>query len=150
MIERQGRCLQNNLGYTLLEILLVVAILAGAGFLLYLKIPSDLQKRGIELSATRLLEDLRETQQAAMATNAWYRIKFFPATNEYMIFKEGQYIRTVSLAEGVSFAGNSSELTLLPTGAPTVGMTIILKAGSLERRIIIAPVMGRTRIEIVR
>ncbi|MGI6449522.1 MAG: prepilin-type N-terminal cleavage/methylation domain-containing protein [Desulfitobacteriia bacterium] len=150
MSRKLGRCSKYSLGYTLLEILLVLAILAGAGFFLSLKIPANLQERGIELSSTQLLQDLRETQQAALAGNVWYRIKFFPATNEYMIFKQGEFIRAVSLSPGVNLADSPSELTLLPTGAPASGMSVILQAGNLQRRVIIAPVMGRTRVEIVR
>lgn len=137
-------------GYTLLEILIVLTILAGAGFFLLIQIPSNTQEKGIEISSTRLLEDLREVQQAAIASNVWYRVKFFPATSEYKVFKEGEFIRTVSLQKGVRFTSPPSELTLLPTGAPSTGMTIILNSDKFERRIIIAPVMGRIRIEIVR
>lgn len=137
-------------GYTLLEILLVLSILAGAGFYLLLRIPHSLQEKGIEVSASNLLADLRETQQAAIAGNVWYKIKFYPATNEYKVFKEGNFVRNVFLQKGVCFGNCPPELTLLPTGAPAAGMTVSLKAGNLERKVIVAPVMGRIRVEIVR
>lgn len=137
-------------GYTLLEVLLVLAILAGAGSLFIVRIPHDLHTKGIDISATGLLEDIRETQQAAMAGNSWYKVKFYPSTNQYMVFKQGTYVRSVSLQKEVTFGNSPAELTLLPTGAPVSGLTVILRAGDLERRVIIAPVMGRTRLEIVR
>lgn len=140
----------NNLGYTLLEILLVLTIVAGAGFFLAVQIPHDMQKKGIDISATKLLEDIKETQQAALASNVWHRVKFYPHTNEYKLFKQGEFIRSVNLQKGVCFGNSPPELTLLPTGAPVAGMTVILKTGSLERKVIIAPVMGRIRLEIVR
>jgi len=45
-----------------MEILLVLIILAGAGFSLLIRIPHDFEKKNIEISATELQEDLRETQ----------------------------------------------------------------------------------------
>lgn len=140
----------NNTGYTLLEILLVLILVAGAGFFLLIQVPQDTQQKGIEISATRLQADLREVQQAAIAGNIWYRVKFYPVTNEYKIFKQGEFLRSVGLSQGVRFGNSPPELIFLPTGAPTSGMTVMLNAGERERRIIIAPVMGRIRLEIVR
>jgi len=137
-------------GHTLLEVLLVLTIIAGAGFLVLIHIPHSMEQRRIEISSEIMLEDLRETQQAAIAENCWYRIKFFRETNEYMIFRQGVFVRSVSLAEGVNYGNNPDELTLLPSGAPSAGITVILTSGKLERRVIAAPVMGRIRLEIVR
>jgi len=140
----------NKTGYTLLEILLVLMILAGAGFFLLIQIPNDTQEKGIELSALRLLEDLREVQQAAMADNIWYKVKFYPATSTYKIFRQGEFIRSVVFQEGVRFGNSPPEVIFQPIGAPTVGMTVVLKTTEKERHVIIAPIMGRMRIEIVR
>lgn len=137
-------------GFTVLEILLVIAILAGAGFFLIIKIPYELEKERIETSSLRLLGDLREVQQAAVSENLWYKVKFYPDKGEYKIFRQGEFIRSVKLQEGVVFRNRPPELTFLPTGAPVPGMTIILAAGDRERRIIVAPVMGRIREEIIK
>ena len=117
---------------------------------LLVQIPHNIQEKGADISATRLLEDLRETQQAAIANNVWYRVKFFQHTNEYKIFKQGEFVRSIFLQKGVSFGNDPQELTLLPTGAPSVGMTVILKTDTIERRVIVAPVMGRMRLGIER
>lgn len=140
----------NNSGYTLLEILLVLIILAGAASFLLLRIPHNIQEKAIELSSTRLAEELKEAQQEAIAGNVWYKVKFYTAVSEYKIFKQGEHRRTVHLPEGVCFGNKPPDLTILPTGAPVSGMTVNLKAGSYERNVIIAPVMGRIRVEIVR
>lgn len=142
--------MKTEKGYTLLEILLVLILLAGAGFFLFIQLPQDVKTKGVELSAERLLADLREVQQASIAGNIYYRVKFYPETREYKIFRQGEIWRSVVLHDGVSFGNSPPELFILPTGAPVPGMTIILKAGERERRIIIAPVMGRIRLEIVR
>ncbi|KUO58788.1 MAG: prepilin cleavage protein [Gracilibacter sp. BRH_c7a] len=141
---------KKSSGYSLLEILLVLTLLAGAGFLLLIQIPHNLELKEMEISSEIMLNDLREVQQAAIAENVWYRVKFYPHTKEYRIFRQGDFIRSVGLSEGVQYGNTPSELTLLPTGAPVTGMTIILTTSNLERKVIIAPVMGRIRLEIVR
>lgn len=140
----------NRSGYTLLEILLVLAILAGGGFYLLVQIPHDLRAQSIEISSQKLVDDLRETQQKAITANVWHRVEFYPATGEYKIFEQGKFLRSVFLPEGVSFANNPDEVMFLPTGTPSPGMTVTLKAGDLERNIVIAVVTGRIRLEIVR
>ena len=142
--------IRQSPGYYLLEVLLVLTLLAGAGFLLLIQVPYNLEQKGMEVTAERLLDDLREAQQAAIVENVWYRVKFYPETNEYKIFKQGNTVHSFSLAEGVRFGNNPGDLTFLPTGSPDKGMTIILITAKLERRVIIAPVMGRIRLEIVR
>lgn len=141
---------KQNWGYSLLEILLVLVLLAGAGFFLLFQIPHNLEQKEMELASVKMVDDLREVQQAAIAENVWFRVKFYPHTQEYRIFRQGDYVRTVSLPQRVQYGNSPPELTLLPTGAPVTGMTIILTTRDLERRVIIAPVMGRIRLEIVR
>jgi len=144
------RCSKNMSGYTLLEILIVLTFLAGVSFFLILKIPSYIQEKNIEISATRLIEDLRETQQAAIAASSWYMVKFYPSTGEYKIFREAEHIRTVKLLKGVYFGNHPTDIMISSSGAPSPGITVILKHGKYERHIIVAPVMGRIRLEIVR
>ncbi|MDP4161223.1 MAG: prepilin-type cleavage/methylation domain-containing protein, partial [Bacillota bacterium] len=62
----------NELGFTLLEMLLVFILIAGSGFVLLVKLPVNLEKEHLTFAATQLLEDIRETRQAALAENNWY------------------------------------------------------------------------------
>ncbi len=144
------KVLLNKTGYTLLETLLVLTILSCAGFFLLVQIPHNTEEKSVEMTSIRLLEDLREVQQAAITGNVWYRVKFYPNTNEYKIFRQGDLRESVQLQQGVSFANSPAELYFLPTGAPSCGMTVMLKMGFNERKIIVAPVTGRIRLEIVR
>ncbi|HWQ89359.1 MAG TPA: prepilin-type N-terminal cleavage/methylation domain-containing protein, partial [Desulfitobacteriaceae bacterium] len=64
-------------GFTLLELTLVLAILAGSGFFLFIKLPLHLQSQSLSLTSARLLTELRDTRQAALAENTWYQIKFY-------------------------------------------------------------------------
>jgi len=149
MIMTWKKLSEKSLGYTLLEMLLVLVLLSGAGFYLLLQLPRDYQEKNMEISSTALLQDLRETQQAAIAGNVWYKVKFYPSSNEYRIFKQGEVVSLTVLQEGVNFVNSPGEITFLPSGTPDRGMSVVLKAGSLEEKVIISPVMGRVRIESV-
>ena len=68
-------------GFTLLEILLVLILLSGAGFVLLIKLPINFDKEHLDFATTQLLEEIRDARQAALAENNWYQVKFylFPA-----------------------------------------------------------------------
>jgi len=65
----------NDLGFTLLEMLLVLILLAGSGFYLLIKLPMNFEKQHLAFESTQLLEDIRDARQAAMAENIWYSVK---------------------------------------------------------------------------
>lgn len=137
----------KSCGYSLLEMLIVLTLLAGTSLFILVQIPHDIREEAIEVSATRLMADLRETQQAAIASHTWHTVKFFASTNEYKIYKAGTFIRSVSLMKGVRFSNQPAELMFLPTGSPSVGMTIYLKVDQSEKKVIVAPIMGRIRLQ---
>lgn len=142
-----GKTLILRKGYSLLEILLVLTIISGVAFTLLVQIPNHIQEKAITLSADGLLQDLRETQQAAIAENGWYQVKFYPSAGSYKIFKQGVFARTVTLQKGVAFANSPSDIIFNSSGTPNVGLTIMLKSGDLGKKVIVAPVMGRIRVE---
>lgn len=135
-------------GMTLLEVLLVLVILAGAGFTLAVKIPLDFQGQALNLSATMLLEDIRDARQAALAENTWYQVKFATAQRSYRIYREGVKVKEVSLAEGIRFNNTPQDFVLDAGGNPLPGTTISLvnQAGRV-RTVVVAPVGGRIREE---
>jgi prepilin-type N-terminal cleavage/methylation domain-containing protein len=137
-------------GYTLLEVLLVLALLAGAGYLLLIRIPHHMPDSNLEKASSALLDDLRVTQQAAISCNTWYRVRFFPSAGRYMIFKESGLIRSVSLPEGVCFDNRQLDLTFSAAGTPGQGMSVILAAGNSRKKVIVAPVTGRIRMEDIK
>jgi prepilin-type N-terminal cleavage/methylation domain-containing protein len=142
-----GMVAKRKNGYSLIEILLVLALLSSAAFTFLVHIPLQMEERRLDLSAAVLLQDLREVQQTALAENVWYKIKFSVYTGEYKIFRQGEFIRKVNLQNGVRFANRPSDLTFRPTGTPDTGLTVMLTSGDLERNVIVAPVMGRIRME---
>jgi len=140
--------MKSNGGYTLLEMLLVLTLLAGAAFYLLLQVPNDYRRSNIEAAASVLLEDLRATQQAAIAESVWHQVEFAVYDNEYRVYRQGKLIRLTRLPEGVCFGNKPepSKITFLPSGTSSAGTTVLLKAGDLERSVVIAPVMGRIRL----
>lgn len=129
---------------------MVLILLSGLGFYVLTQVNNDTEQQKIELSALRLLEDLRECQQRAIAENSWLRLKVYPEANSYKIFNQGGLISSTKLQKGVRFGNRPPELIFQPTGTPSVGMTIVIQTPNNERRVIIAPVLGRTRIEIIK
>ncbi|OLN32226.1 prepilin-type N-terminal cleavage/methylation domain-containing protein [Desulfosporosinus metallidurans] len=146
-MKRDERARGNDRGFTLLEMLLVLVLLAGSGFVLLIKLPVNLEKERLTFATTQLLEDIRDTRQAALAENNWYSIKFYYQIGDqhYQIFRQGTRVKDVYYKEGIQLFGGPKELSFSAIGRG-VGATIILTNSKGERRsIIVAPVGMRIR-----
>lgn len=144
MPNQQGK----DLGFTLLEIILVLTLLAGAGFVLLIKLPINFEKERLDLAATQLLEEIRDVRHAALAENNWYAIKFYyQSEHHYQIFRQGTKLKDVYFKDGVRFFGSPQDLQFNASGR-SVGSTIILTTPSgMRRSVIVAPVGMRIREE---
>ncbi|AFM42269.1 prepilin-type N-terminal cleavage/methylation domain-containing protein [Desulfosporosinus acidiphilus SJ4] len=133
-------------GFTLLEMMLVLTLLAGAGFVLLVKLPNHWERDRLSFVTTQLLEEIRDTRQAALAENDWYQIKFYTQGEpHYQIFKEGTRIKDISLLKGIKFLGQPKDLLLNASGR-SAGTTILLTNSLGEQRsVIVAPVGMRIR-----
>ncbi|MHB8124034.1 MAG: prepilin-type N-terminal cleavage/methylation domain-containing protein [Desulfitobacteriaceae bacterium] len=135
-------------GFTLLELLLVLAILAGTGFILIIKLPVQSQSHSLSLTSTQLLAELRDTRQAAISENTWYQVKFFYEPKYYRIMRQGVLVKQIELEKGIVFVNKPPDLVFNAMGTPSVGMTILLGSGTEEqKKVIVAPVSGRIREE---
>ncbi len=146
-MKRDERAKGNDRGVTLLEMLLVLVLLAGAGFVLLIKLPVNLERERLAFATTQLLEDIRDTRQAALAENTWYTIKFYYQAGDqhYQIFRQGTRVKDVYFKEGIQFFGSAQDLSFNAMGRGG-GSTIILTNSKGERRnIIVAPVGMRIR-----
>ena len=146
-MKRDERAKGNDRGVTLLEMLLVLVLLAGAGFVLLIKLPVNLERERLAFATTQLLEDIRDTRQAALAENTWYTIKFYYQAGDqhYQIFRQGTRVKDVYFKEGILFFGSAQDLSFNAMGRGG-GSTIILTNSKGERRnIIVAPVGMRIR-----
>lgn len=141
-------------GFTLLEVLLVLTILAGAGFVLLVKLPVQLDNRNLSLASTQLIQDLRDTRQSALAENTWFEIRFFQTNNTYRIYREGNLLKNASLPDKITFANKpntirfSAEGSPIFLGTPPLTGNISLTNGKNTRNIITALITGRVREEI--
>jgi len=136
-------------GFTLLEILLVLALVAGAGFSLMVRLPLHYDSRNLAAASTRLMEELRDARQAAMAENVWYEVRFFPDTNTYQITRMGIRVKDIALPAGIKMLNRPPYLRFYATGIPDQGVTIALGTvnGKEQRKVIVAGVSGRIRTE---
>ncbi|MFZ3102811.1 MAG: prepilin-type N-terminal cleavage/methylation domain-containing protein [Desulfitobacteriaceae bacterium] len=146
MIKRKSK--RQVQGFTLLELLLVLAILAGAGFVLIIKLPVQAQSQSLTLTSTQLLAEIRDARQAAMSENTWYQVKFYYEPKYYRIMRQGVLVKQIELEKGIVFGNKPPDLTFSATGTPSVGMTILLEtAAGEQKKVIVAPVTGRIREE---
>ena len=137
----------NERGFTLLEMLLVLILLSGAGFVLLIKVPIHLEKERLAFATTQLLEEIRDTRQAALAENNWYEIKFYlnDGDHHYKIFRQGTRVKEFHFKDGIQFFGQPGNLIFNASGR-SVGTTIVLTNPSGEqRRVVVAPVGMRIR-----
>ena len=136
----------DDQGFTLLEMLLVLILLAGSGFYLLIKLPANIEKQRLAFESTRLLEEIRDARQAALAENNWYAVKFYYYGDpHYQIFKQGKIMKNIYLEDGIEFLGSPKDLTFNALGR-SVGTTITLR-NSLgdQKSVIVAPVGMRIR-----
>lgn len=134
-------------GYTLLEMLLVLIILSGAGFVLLIKLPINFEQQRLAFATTQLLEEIRDVRQAALAENNWYEVKFYlqDGDHNYKIFRQGTRVKDVHFKDGIQFVGQPGDLIINASGR-SVGTTIVLTNPSGEQRsVVVAPVGMRIR-----
>lgn len=134
-------------GFTLLEILLVLILLAGTGFYLLIKFPVNFERQRLAFESTQLLAEIRDARQAAMAENNWYAVKFYcqRGDHHYQIFKQSKMVKNIYLQDGVEFLGTPRDLTFNAVGR-SVGTTITLQnSAGEEKNVIVAPVGMRIR-----
>jgi prepilin-type N-terminal cleavage/methylation domain-containing protein len=134
-------------GFTLLEILLVLVFMAGAGFVLLIKLPVHLERDRLDLAATQLLGDVRDVRQAALAENDWYQIKFYRSVGDhyYQVFREGTRVKEVHFDDGIQFKGQPTNLLFNASGR-SAGATIeLINSAGEEKSIVVAPVGMRIR-----
>jgi prepilin-type N-terminal cleavage/methylation domain-containing protein len=143
-----GKSKRQGKGFTLLELILVLAILAGTGFLLVIKLPLQVHSQSLTLTSAQLLAELRDTRQAAMSENTWYQVRFYYEPRYYRIMRQGVLVKQIDLEDGIIFGNSPPNLIFNAAGTPSVGLTVLLENPEGERKkVIVAPVSGRIREE---
>ncbi|WP_425807632.1 prepilin-type cleavage/methylation domain-containing protein [Desulfitobacterium sp. Sab5] len=139
----------SSLGYTLLELLLVLALLSGTGFVLLAKLGVQQKERNLSIAATQLTQELRDARQAALSERTWYEVKFFYSARFYRVTCAGKTVRDIYLPKGVTFYNDPNDFSFSASGTPNIGGTVALNAGKLRKNIILMPVTARIREETV-
>lgn len=154
MEKRKYLLEKGNIGFTLLEVLLVLTLLTGTGFVLLVKLPVRVEERNLAIASTQLVQELRDVRQMAMAENTWYRVEFYPQTRSYLVLKEGQKLaRQITLPDKIRYYNYPSYVVFNASGTASLSGfnqltgTISLTNGKQRRDVIVAVITGRVREE---
>ena len=160
-------CKQQPFAYTLLEVLVVVAIIGIAGAII---VPQMLQPRTISTQAASrmIMADIQMAQNEAITRQKVRNIVFDLAKGSYQITDENDdpvtvnwkagarhvvSINTDQRFNGVSLAaadfGGGAVLTFDNLGAPLAGGNIDITGTGAQYRISVAPFTGRLTIDAI-
>ena len=142
--------LQNKGGYTLLEMLAVLSLLA---ILAGLALPrfTSMPYWQLDAASRQMAAELRLLRQAAINCGGKQRAEFYIYLNRYTLDTPGGR-RHLYLPKEVQFEGTTTFNGLPPAvqfnclGRPSSGGTVVLKSGAGRRYIIVTPVTGRVRV----
>lgn len=157
---------QSRPGFSLLELLVVLAILSIVGSLAIAQLTPLLSQARFNAGVRKIVSDLQLVRMRAVARNQRVRVTFRPDTQDYIVEESqaGSWVRqrlhgygtdaapeaTIPLPQGVRIAAVNSrgDVIFIPRGHVDAGMTLTLSAdgGETLRRIIIN-LAGRVRIE---
>lgn len=142
--------MKTRLGYTLIEILVVLALLS---ILLSMAVPNlSLYKRMKEnMELERLKKDLLFTRNSAILEGSDYYVTFYYIKNEYSIknIKDNEVIKTVYFKNGIKINNKSKNIVFHFKSNGTIGNsdTILLtnsKGQNFELKL--TPVTGNINI----
>lgn len=150
---------RSRRAFSLLELILVLAIVAIVGAIAAPRYATALQRYRLELAANRVAADIHLTRSLARATGATAHISFATSSSTYAIAGITSTDRAgeafgVDLSrepfgvaiQSVDFAGTST-LTIKGFGVPTSGGSIRLTRGSLTKVITVASGSGEVSVQ---
>jgi prepilin-type N-terminal cleavage/methylation domain-containing protein len=146
--------LSNNVflssrGFTLIEIIVVVALIAMLSTIILPDFKSNLRDYRLNIAARQMAQNIRLVQQKAMSEGVPWRIVFHSSSNNYKINQGFKLWKQVNLPDGVEFVyiGFSEKtLTFYPSGAAVPAGTVKLTNNSKSLYIIVSVATGRVRI----
>jgi len=125
--------MKKSVGLTLIEVLVVIAMMAILTAIFSLNIFRILPSIRLSGAARNLVLDLKKAQRYAIEQQFIYEVRFLTSENKYQIIKKTNIpviiISEVSLPEEISFGQISFEPPLVDfnaAGLPSVSGTIIL------------------------
>jgi len=149
-----GHSNNHSKGFTLIELMVVVGIIALLLGLSLNSLNNLIQWNKLNVAAALLSSELKNTQSMAFYEGVYYIIQFYPTfnnptLNKYKIIKGSKLYKEVKL-EGVelfktNFTGD--KVYFYPNGVPSMGGTVTLKnkIGKVLY-VIMTPVTARVRV----
>jgi prepilin-type N-terminal cleavage/methylation domain-containing protein len=144
----------RNRGYTLIELMVVVGIIALLLGLSLNGLNSLIQWNKLNTAAAILSSELKTAQAMAFYEGIDYKIEFYatfdcPTLNKYKIFKESEPYKEVHLGDIELYKTNftNNKVFFYPSGVPGQGGTVTLqnKIGKVLY-VIMTPVTARVRV----
>jgi prepilin-type N-terminal cleavage/methylation domain-containing protein len=146
-------------GFSLLEVILVVAIMAVFAAVAAPRYGRASGRYRADLAARRVVADLRLAQSCAKAASSSRTVSFSTGTNQYQLLNvpspdgvAGDYTVVLSAEPynadltGANFNG-SSQVLFNGWGLPNSGGTVVVSAGSEQRTIVVDGGTGRVSIQ---
>lgn len=147
---------KGQAGYTLVELLLVIFLLAMFSALAYPLLAEAGSGRQLEVTARALAADMRRSRHRAIALGHTQRLEFRVHNDDYHLRDavEGR-LDTIKLPPGITYlavnfpaSGGYRLLSFNRNGAPNRGGTVALADGSGRvLYVIVAPATGRVRVD---
>ena len=143
------RSTNRNKGFTLIELMVVVGIIALLLGLSLNGLDYLVQWNKLNIAAAFLSSELKNTQSRAFYGGAYYKLQFWPSLDRYRIYKQTELIDDIILKDINLFNTNFTDnnLYFYPNGVPSMGGTVTLKnkRGKILY-VIMTPVTARVRI----
>lgn len=146
-------------GFTLLELVMVLAILGILATIAAPKYAAAINRYRLDTAARRVAADIDHARALAKATGSAQTIRFATSTSSYSILnyrvgtsKNAVYSVRLDLPpysssiESVDFDG-SADLIFAGAGAPTAGGFVRVRAGSETRSVVVDGVSGAIAVQ---
>ena len=138
-------------GYTLIELMVVAAIISILFGLSINGIDSLIQWNKLNTAAVLLSSELKNTQSRAFYEGVYYKLQFWPTLDKYRIYKQTELYKDIQLEDIDLFNTNftNNNLYFYPNGVPGQGGTVTLKnKRGKVLYVIMTPVTARVRVSI--
>ena len=139
----------RNKGYTLIELMVVVGIIILLLGLSLNGLDYLIQWNKLNIAATLLSSELKNTQSRAFYEGVYYKLQFWPTLDRYRIYKQTELIDDIILKDIDLFNTNFTDnnLYFYPNGVPSMGGTVTLKnKRGKVLYVIMTPVTARVRV----
>jgi prepilin-type N-terminal cleavage/methylation domain-containing protein len=139
----------RNKGYTLIELMVVVGIIALLLGLSLNGLNNLIQWNRLTTAAAVLSSELKSAQSRAFYEGVYYKLQFWPSLDRYRIYKQTELYKEIKL-DGIDLFNSNftdNNLYFYPSGVPGQGGTVTLKNKKGKvLYVIMTPVTARVRI----